>query len=82
MTRTRVQIGKLIVRGGKVSRVEGAALGRMVESQLRQFLSQGGAPPKSRQTHAVQVDAGPRPERGNVAGTVARALYQSISGKV
>lgn len=81
MTRTRVEIGKLVVRGGKLSRVEGAALGRMVESHLSQLLSQHTAPPTSRQTHAVQVQAGPHPPR-NVAGTVARALYRSISGKI
>jgi hypothetical protein len=81
MTRTRVEIGKLIVRGGNLSRLEGAVLGGMVEGHLSQLLSHGDAPPKSNQTHAVQVDAGPRPPRSNVAGTVARALYRSISGK-
>jgi hypothetical protein len=82
MTRTRVEIGKLVVRGGKFSRVEGAALGRLVESHLSQLLAQGGAPPKSHQTHAVQVAAGPHPPGSNVAGTVARAVYRSIGGKI
>lgn len=82
MTRTRVEIGKLVVRGGNLSRVEGAAIGRMVEGHLSQLLSQGDAPPKSHQTHAVQIDAGPHPPRSNLAGTVAGALYRSISGKV
>jgi hypothetical protein len=82
MTRTRVEIGKLAVRGGNLSRVEGTALGRRVEAHLSQLLSQGGAPAKSRQAGAVQVDAGPHPPGSNVAGTVARALYRSIGGKV
>jgi hypothetical protein len=82
MTRTRVEIGKLVVRGGNLSRVEGEALGRMVESHLSQLLSQGNTPPKSRQAGAVQVEAGRHPPGSNVAGTVARALYRSISSKV
>ncbi len=82
MTGTRVEIGKLVVRGGKFSRVEGAALGRLVESHLSQLLSQGGTPAKSRQAGAVQVDAGSHQPGSNVAGTVARALYRSISGKI
>jgi len=80
MTGTRVEIGKLIVRGGKFSRVEGAALGWIVESHLSQLLSQGG-PPKSRQAGTVQIEAGPHHPRSNVAGTVARAVYRTISGK-
>lgn len=82
MTCTRVEIGKLVVRGGNVSRVEGAALGRMVENRLSQLLSQGEAPPKSRQAGAVHVEAGPHQPGTNVAGTVARALYRSISRKI
>jgi hypothetical protein len=81
MKRTRVEIGKLIVRGGKFSRVEGAPLGRMIESHLSQLLSQGG-PQKSRRADAVQVDAGPHHSGSNVAGTVARAVYRSIRGKI
>ena len=82
MTRTHVEIGKLVVRGGNLSRGEGAALSRMVESHLSQLLSQGEAPLASRQTHAVHVEAGPRHPGSNVAGSVARALYRSISGKI
>jgi hypothetical protein len=81
MTRTRVEIGKLVVRGGNLSRLEVAAMSRLVEGHLTQLLSQGDAPPKSRHAHAVQVDAGPRPPGSNIAGTVARAVYRSIKGK-
>lgn len=82
MTGTRVEIGKLVVRGGNFSRVEGAALGRMVESHLSQLVSQGGPPPKARQKRAVQVAAGPHPPRSNMAETVARAVYRSITGNI
>lgn len=78
---TRVKIGKLIVRGGRFSRGEGAALGRMIESHLGQLLSQGD-PPKSRRAGAVQVNAGPHLPGTNAAGTVARAVYRSIRGKI
>jgi hypothetical protein len=81
MTGTRVEIGKLVVRGGTFSHVEGAALSRMVESHLSQLLSRGDRPVKSRRAGVVQVDAGPHHPRSDVAGTVARAVYRSISGK-
>jgi len=82
MTPTRVEIGKLVVRGGQFSRVEGAALRRLVESHLSQLMSRGGVLAKSRQVGAVQVDGGPHPPGSNVAGMVARALYRSIRGKI
>jgi hypothetical protein len=80
MTGTRVEIGKLVVRGGKFSRVEGAALGRLIEGHLSQLLSQG-SPPKSHRAGTVQIEAGPHQPGSNVAGTVARAVYRGIGGK-
>jgi hypothetical protein len=82
MSRTRVHIEKLVVRGGHLSRVEASAMGRMVEAHLSQLLSQGGAPTGSGQAGAVHVDGGPHPPGSNVAGTVARAVYRSILGKI
>jgi hypothetical protein len=81
MTGVRVEIGKLVVRGGNFSRVEGTRLSRLVEGHLSELLSHGGAPPKSRQAGTVKVDAGQHHSGNNVAGTVARAVYRSISGK-
>jgi hypothetical protein len=82
MSRTRVHIEKLVVRGGHVSRVEATAMGRMVEAHLSRLLSQGGAPAGSRDARAVHVDGGPRQPGSSVAGTVARAVYRSIGGKI
>jgi hypothetical protein len=80
MTNTRVEIGKLIVRGGKFSSAEGISLGRRVEGHLSQMLTHGGSP-QSRQAQVVQIRAGRRPARSDVAETVARTLYRSIRGK-
>jgi hypothetical protein len=82
MKRTRVEIGSLVVHRSGFTPVEGAALGRMVEANLAQLLSQRGGPIESRKTSAVGMNAGAGASDGNIAGTVARALYHSIQGKI
>ncbi len=80
MKPTRVEIGRVVVRGG-LSHVEGAALSRLVAANLTQLLSRGKLPLKSHAIRAVQVHAGPRTQGNNVAGTVAQVLDRSIRGK-
>jgi hypothetical protein len=82
MTPTRVEIGRLVVRGGGLSHVEGAALSRLVSANLKQLLSQSEAPAKSRVTHAVEFRGGPHHPGSHVAGTVAQAVYRSIRGRI
>jgi hypothetical protein len=82
MRRTRVEIGSLVVHRTGFTAVEGAALGRMIEANLAQLLSQRGGPIESRKTAAVGMNAGAGAAGGNMAGTVARALYRSIQGKI
>ncbi len=81
MKRTRVGIGSLVVHQPGFTPVEGAALGRLIEANLGQLLLRSGVPAEPRKTKIVQINAGPYHSASNIAGAVARALYQSIQGK-
>lgn len=82
MKRARVEIGSLVLRHSGFSPAEGAALGRLIEGNLGQLLLRGDVPTESRRAKVVQVHAGPYHSGSNIAGTIARALYRSMKGKI
>jgi hypothetical protein len=82
MNRTRVEIGSLVIHQPGITAADGAALQRTIEAHLRQLIGERGGPVESHKLASVQVNAGVASPGGNVAGTVARALFKSIQGKM
>jgi len=85
MRRVRVEIGTLIVHHPSLAPSQGAALGRMVEANLKQlWLVRGGSAElhNSEQVLAhASLPAGAGASPSAIARAVAHAVHRSVGGK-